>query len=79
MQPNTYTYIYGQNLGYAGHVSFVLRSRLGFVWQVRDFGHLRCYCVRVTCCRRVCKLADGLCVGGVFVARLCVVESVLAH
>ena len=61
-----YIYIYGQTPCYARHVPSVLRCRVGFVWQVCDFGHLRCYAVLRTCCRRVSKLADDLCVGVCF-------------
>lgn len=55
--------IYGQSLCYARHVSSVSASRVGFVWQVCDFGHFVCSAVGRTCCRRVRKLADDLCVG----------------
>ena len=47
-------YIHGQIPCYARHVSSVLRCRVGFVWAgVWTSGHLRCYAVLRTCCRRV--------------------------
>ena len=45
--------------------------------QVCDFGHLRCYAVLRTCCRRVSKLADDLFVGVCFCRKY--VRCLLSH
>ena len=70
-------YLYGQTPCYARHVSSVLRCRVGFVRQVCDFGHLRCYAVLRTCCRRVSRLADDLCAGVCFCRKY--VRCLLSH